>query len=199
MVSGDPHAGERLAWLQHNTTMLRPDDVQRFRFWPQFRTFLLWEMDREYSEKAPHRSGPRRPLLRAERDYSHALECYTMAGGSFKVSELLVRNAELHPGMGHYSEMEKYYRSLPEQEIAASPALMQGMSMLCALAADYEGSERWYQALSQFARCRAKKRRGRAAGPGAGWPGWISPCRSAASPISPPSSPRPTGCWSIRK
>ena len=41
MVSGDPHAGERLAWLQHNTTMLRPDDVQRFRFWPQFRTFLL--------------------------------------------------------------------------------------------------------------------------------------------------------------
>lgn len=51
MVSGDPHAGERLAWLQHNTTMLRPDDVQRFRFWPQFRTFLLWEMDREYSEE----------------------------------------------------------------------------------------------------------------------------------------------------
>ena len=79
-----------------------------------------------------------------------------MAGDHSKVSELLVRNAELHPGMGHYSEMEKYYRSLPEQEIAASPALMQGMSMLCALAADYEGSERWYQALSQFARSRTK-------------------------------------------
>lgn len=152
MVSGDPHAGERLAWLQHNTTMLRPDDVQRFRFWPQFRTFLLWEMDREYSEEK------RRTVLYYElkEDYSHALECYTMAGDHSKVSELLVRNAELHPGMGHYSEMEKYYRSLPEQEIAASPALMQGMSMLCALAADYEGSERWYQALSQFARCRAK-------------------------------------------
>ena len=52
--------------------------------------------------------------------------------------------------MGHYSEMEKYYRSLPEAEIAASPALMQGMSMLCALAMDYEGSERWYHELQEF-------------------------------------------------
>jgi LuxR family maltose regulon positive regulatory protein len=65
-----------------------------------------------------------------------------------------VRNAELHPGMGHYAEMEKYYRSLPEAEILASPSLMQGMSMLCALAMDYESSERWYGELQKFAeRC----------------------------------------------
>ena len=50
--------------------------------------------------------------------------------------------------------MEKYYRSLPEAEILASPSLMQGMSMLCALAMDYEGSERWYGELQAFAeRC----------------------------------------------
>lgn len=54
--------------------------------------------------------------------------------------------------MGHYAEMEKYYRSLPEAEILASPALMQGMSMLCALAMDYEGSERWYRELQEFTR-----------------------------------------------
>ena len=157
MVSGDPHAGDRLDWLLSHTTMLRYDDVQHFRFWPQFRSFLLWEMEREYSEEKRRTVLGRGGLYyELKEDYSHALECYTMAGDHSKVSELLVRNAELHPGMGHYSEMEKYYRSLPEQEIAASPALMQGMSMLCALAADYEGSERWYQALSQFARCRAK-------------------------------------------
>ena len=157
MVSGDPHAGDRLDWLLSHTTMLRYDDVQHFRFWPQFRSFLLWEMEREYSEEKRRALFSRGALYyELKEDYSHALECYTMAGDHSKVSELLVRNAELHPGMGHYSEMEKYYRSLPEQEIAASPALMQGMSMLCALAADYEGSERWYQALSQFARCRAK-------------------------------------------
>ena len=138
MVSGDPRAGERLDWLLRYTTMLRYDDCQRFHFWSGFRAFLRWEMEREYTEE-------RRKALfswgglyyELKEDYAHALECYTSGGDHSKVSELLVRNAELHPGMGHYAEMEKYYRSLPEAEILASPSLMQGMSMLCALAMDY--------------------------------------------------------------
>ena len=155
MVSGDPHVGNRLDWLLNHTTMLRYDDMQHFRFWPQFRDFLLWEMAREYSEEKRRALFSRGALYyELKEDYAHALECYTKCGDHAKVSELLVRNAELHPGMGHYSEMEKYYRSLPEAEIAASPALMQGMSMLCALAMDYDGSQRWYQELQAFAnRC----------------------------------------------
>ena len=153
MVTGDPHAGSRLDWLLSHTTMLRYDDMQHFRFWPQFRDFLLWEMAREYSEEKRRALFSRGALYyELKEDYAHALECYTRCGDHAKVSELLVRNAELHPGMGHYSEMEKYYRSLPEAEIAASPALMQGMSMLCALAMDYDGSRRWYQELQEFAR-----------------------------------------------
>ena len=153
MVTGDPHAGSRLDWLLSHTTMLRYDDMQHFRFWPQFRDFLLWEMAREYSEEKRRALFSRGALYyELKEDYAHALECYTRCGDHAKVSELLVRNAELHPGMGHYSEMEKYYRSLPEAEIAASPALMQGMSMLCALSMDYDGSRRWYQELLEFAR-----------------------------------------------
>ncbi len=153
VVTGDPHAGKLLDWLLSNTTMLRYDDMQHFSFWPEFRDFLLWKMEQEYSEEK------RRTLLgrgglyyELKEDYAHALECYTKGGDHSKVSELLVRNAELHPGMGHYHEMEKYYRSLPESEIEASPSLMQGMSMLCALAMDFEGSERWYSSLQAFSR-----------------------------------------------
>ena len=155
MVSGDPHAGELLNWLLSHTTMLRYDDVQRFHFWPQFRAFLLWEMEREYSEEKRKALFSRGALYyELKEDYVHALDCYTKGGDHAKVSELLIRNAELHPGMGHYGEMEKYYRSLPAAEILASPALMQGMSMLCALSMDYEGSERWYRELREFAgRC----------------------------------------------
>ena len=155
MVSGDPHTGELLNWLLSHTTMLRYDDVQRFHFWPQFRAFLLWEMEREYSEEKRKALFSRGALYYELReDYVHALDCYTKGGDHAKVSELLIRNAELHPGMGHYGEMEKYYRSLPAAEILASPALMQGMSMLCALSMDYEGSERWYRELREFAgRC----------------------------------------------
>ena len=155
MVSGDPRAGERLDWIFRYTTMLRYDDCQRFHFWSGFRAFLLWEMEREYTEEKRKALISRGGLYyELKEDYAHALECYTSGGDHSKVSELLVRNAELHPGMGHYAEMEKYYRSLPEAEILASPSLMQGMSMLCALAMDYEGSERWYGELQAFAeRC----------------------------------------------
>ena len=155
MVSGDPRAGERLDWLLRYTTMLRYDDCQRFHFWSGFRAFLLWEMEREYTEEKRRALLSRGGLYyELKEDYAHALECYTSGGDHSKVSELLVRNAELHPGMGHYAEMEKYYRSLPEAEILASPSLMQGVSMLCALAMDYAGSERWYGELQAFAeRC----------------------------------------------
>ena len=132
--------------------MLRYDDCQRFHFWSGFRAFLLWEMEREYTEEKRKALISRGGLYyELKEDYAHALECYTSGGDHSKVSELLVRNAELHPGMGHYAEMEKYYRSLPEAEILASPSLMQGMSMLCALVMDYEGSERWYGELQKFA------------------------------------------------
>ena len=151
MVSGDPHAGDLLDWLLHNTSMLRCEDLHTFFFWPQFRTFLLWQMGREYTDEKRKAIFARGGLYyELKDDYAHALACYTKGGDHSKVSDLLVRNAELHPGMGHYSEMENYYRSLPESEIAASPSLMQGMSMLCALAMDYEGSERWYRELREF-------------------------------------------------
>ena len=165
MVSGDPRAGERLDWLLRYTTMLLYDDCQRFHFWSGFRTFLLWEMEREYTEEKRKALFSRGGLYyELKEDYAHALECYTSGGDHSKVSELLVRNAELHPGMGHYAEMEKYYRSLPEAEILASPSLMQGMSMLCALAMDYEGSERWYGELQAFAeRCGSQDAAGKQA------------------------------------
>ena len=152
MVSGDPRAGERLDWLLRYTTMLRYDDCQRFHFWSGFRAFLLWEMEREYTEEKRRALLSRGGLYyELKEDFSSALDCYTRGGDHAKVSELLVRNAELHPGMGHYAGVEKYYRSLPEAEILASPSLMQGMSMLCALAMDYEGSEHWYGELQAFA------------------------------------------------
>ncbi len=123
VVSGDTHAGDLLDWLLSNTTMLRYDDVQHFHFWPQFRMFLLWEMEREYTEEKRRALFSRGALYyELKEDYDHALGCYTRGGDHAKVSELLIRNAELHPGMGHYSEMEKYYRSLPESEILVCPA-----------------------------------------------------------------------------
>ena len=165
MVSGDPRAGERMDWLLRHTTMLRYDSRERFHFWAGFRAFLLWEMDRKYTEEKRKALFSRGGLYyELKEDYAHALECYTSGGDHAKISELLIRNAELHPGMGHYAEMEQYYRALPEAEILASPSLMQGMSMLCALSADYDGSEHWYGCLKRFVeRCGKEDAAGRQA------------------------------------
>lgn len=152
MVSGDRHAGELLARLQRDTTMLLYDGVEEFHFWPDFRLYLVWEMNREYTTEQIQTLYNRGGLYyELKEDYVRALECYTKSGDHSKISEILVKNAQLHPGTGYYEEMEQYYRALPDSEIMGSPSLMQGMSMLCALCSDYEGSERWYYALLNFA------------------------------------------------
>ena len=165
MVSGDNNAATLLDTLWRSTTMLRSSDMRSYCFWPQFRQFLLWELDREYTVEKQRALFIRGGLYyELKEDFSNALDCYTSGGDHAKVSELLIRNAELHPGMGHYAEMEQYYRELPEAEIFASPSLMQGMSMLCALSADYDGSEYWYECLKQFVeRCSKEDAAGREA------------------------------------
>ena len=161
IVSGDSRAGERLAYLQRQTSMLLYEG-DKCRFWPAFRRFLLWELDREYTDEQ-RRSLYNRGGLYYElhQDYGRALACYEQGGERRKVSELLRRSAELHPGMGHYEELSAYYEALTDQEIAASPALMQAVSMLRALHGDYEGSQRWYDTLAAFA---ARRRGSDAAG-----------------------------------
>ena len=165
MVSGDNNAAALLDTLWRSTTLLQSRDMRSYRFWPQFRQFLLWELDLEYTTEKQRALFIRGGLYyELKEDFSSALDCYTRGGDHAKVSELLIRNAELHPGMGHYAEMEQYYRALPEAEILASPSLMQGMSMLCALSADYDGSEHWYGCLKRFVeRCGKEDAAGRQA------------------------------------
>ena len=157
MVSGDSNVGETFGRLQRETTMMIQDSLDVFHFWPIFRLFLRWELRQKYSDEQCRAIYNRGGLYyELKEDYGHALQCYAKSGDHSKVSELLEKNAMLHPGMGHYYEMERYYRDLPENEILNSPALMQSMSMLEAINMDYEASERWYQALQEFADCRSK-------------------------------------------
>ena len=141
IVSGDSRAGEKLALLQRQTSMLLYEG-DKCRFWPAFRQFLLWELEREYTDDQ-RRSLYNRGALYYElhQDFGQAMALYDRGGDHRKVSELLRRSAELHPGMGHYEELAVYYDTLSDEEIAASPSLMQAVSMLCALRGDYDGSQ----------------------------------------------------------
>ena len=157
MVSGDPDAGKILAGLQKHSRMLRSDGVDCYYFWSVFSDFLMWEQSLHYTAEQQRALCSRGGLyFELHKDYARALEFYTKSGEQNKVSELIIKITGQHPGMGHYEELEKYFLALPDEAIVQSPALMQGKCMLCALRADYAGSERWYETLKNFADVRKR-------------------------------------------
>ena len=83
---------------------------------------------------------------------SEALEMYERCGDWAQIRELLIRNARMNPGTGHYYELRRYYLRMDEGEAAKSPVLMAGLSMLHSMLMDEEKSEYWYKKLAAFAR-----------------------------------------------
>lgn len=80
-----------------------------------------------------------------------ALTMFERCGRRERVRELLIRNARLNPGNGHYFELRQYYLRLTEAEIAQSAVLMAGMSMMYSLLMQEEESEYWYGKLKSYA------------------------------------------------
>lgn len=151
-VSGNSRAGEMLGKIHKKTSMFLYDNIDEFRMWPVFRQFLMWEREQEYTDEQTQTLYGRGGLYyELNEEYDKALECYVRAGNHSRVSELLIKNAQKHPGSGNYEAMEKYYMMLDDSEILSSPSLMQALSMLCALRGDYETSEKWYDTLKTFA------------------------------------------------
>lgn len=152
MVSGDPRSGELLGIVQRETTMLLFNGLDTYHFWPIFREFLMWELQQKLTDAEQHSLYSRAALYYELHDeLARALECYSLSGEQSKVSSLLVKNSMLHPGTGHYQEMQNYYFALPREEILKSPPLMCGMSMLTAMCLDFDASERWYSELQNYA------------------------------------------------
>lgn len=152
MVSGNSQAGELVGKLLRETTMILFDGVKRYHFWPLFRQYLLWQQDQDYSDSEQKALYSRAALYyEIHEDYAKALECYLKCGEYRKISDVLIKNSELHPGLAYFEELEPYYRSLPKEEILSSPVLMFAMSMLCAVCLDYEESEKWYAELENYA------------------------------------------------
>lgn len=80
-----------------------------------------------------------------------ALKLFEECGKTERIKNLLIRNARMNPGNGHYYELRRYYFNLDDREIAGSPVLMAGMSMLYSMLMDSEKSEYWYEELKAFA------------------------------------------------
>ncbi len=151
VVTGDSQVEQTLEHLLQISSFLDNEGGAYVIRYPPFREYLqhkaetTWcpqERDALYSNAGMY--------FQLHGDLPAALDCYAKNGNHAKVSELLTEHARLHPGHGAYYQLRSYYRSLPEQEILSSPALMSGMSILCSLTFDVEGAEKWYNALRTY-------------------------------------------------
>lgn len=152
--------GQMILRTGNGTFMLR-DEVKKFLMWKRKRVFSR-EKDIENYRQAAY-------YYKTHNNIYEALKYYRMAGADEQIKEILIKNASLHPGVGHYYETREFYYSLSEQTILENPTLIAGMSMLCSLMLDSEGAEKWYNKLKEYERDRInpkgkrRKARGRIA------------------------------------
>ncbi len=154
MVSGDPRAGDRWTGFFDTSTMLLYDDCQRFHSGRVSELFSLGDGTGVYRGKAQSALQPG-GLYYELKETTPTLWNATPRGATIaKVLRTAGAQRRAPPRHGSLCRDGKILPQPAEEEILASPSLMQGMSMLCALAMDYEGSERWYGELQAFAeRC----------------------------------------------
>lgn len=151
IVSGNSRTGEILGMLERDTSMLIYESTNHYRFQHIFREMLLWENERRRTDEERRVIYGRAALYHElEGDFEKSLEYYSKAGEQSKVSSLLIKNAEQHPGIGHYREMQDYYFALPEEEVRRSPSFMCALSLLTSMRLDYETSEKWYGELKKY-------------------------------------------------
>lgn len=152
IVSGDPRAGEFVGIIYRDAKMLKLDKDNNYKFWPFFRQFLMWELQKKLTDAEQLMLYSRAALYyELNEEFEKALKFYSLAKEENKVSKILIKNSEKNPSVGKYYEMQSYYFSLSREEVCKSPSLITGMSMLNALCMDYEASENWYKELQAYA------------------------------------------------
>lgn len=151
-LTGDSRAEQTLSrLLQMSSFIDKNGGVYTIRY-PPFRAYLRHKAETTWSRQEVDALYANAGMyFQLHGDLPAAMDCWAKSGNHAKVSELLAEHSRQHPGNGTYYQLRTYYRSLPEAEILASPELMSGMSILCSLTFDVEGSEKWYAALRAYA------------------------------------------------
>ena len=151
MVTGNRHAPELLERAAETGNFLSCKDGT-YRLRPELIRALRRRAAKEYSpqERADHAYNAGL-YYEMQGQIVPALAMFEQCGKKERIRELLIRNARLNPGNGHYFELRRYYLQMEERELEESPVLMAGMSMLYSLMMQEKESEYWYRKLEKFA------------------------------------------------
>ncbi|MCR5251342.1 MAG: LuxR C-terminal-related transcriptional regulator [Lachnospiraceae bacterium] len=148
-LSGNPATERLIDHCIENMSQLRITK-EGYEFRPEIRGFYCWEQKRLWSaEQIAENYHKAADYFRERGDIPNALKHYHNAGDRNMLMELLVQNANAHPGAAHYMATREYYLELSDEEIRRSPILMAGMSMLYDMNLQPDKSDEWYREIER--------------------------------------------------
>ena len=158
-LTGNKNIGELIEYCRETMSQLSFRSGGCYSIRPEVRKFYCWKQTLSWSKEEIQENYRRAAdYYEMKDDIPNALKYYKKAHAYQRVKELLIRNANTHPGNGHYVETKEYYLELPREELKEMPVLMAGMSMLYDLILMPEKSDEWYYELEAFERNKRNSR-----------------------------------------
>ncbi|MCR5666428.1 MAG: LuxR C-terminal-related transcriptional regulator [Eubacterium sp.] len=158
-LTGDKNVGAIIEYCRKSMNQLWIDDEGDYYLRPEIKGYYLWKQDLLWSkEQIEENYRKAAEYYDMTGDVPNALKYYSKAHANNRIREILVRNAQSHPGVGHYVDTKEYYFQLPEEELTQMPVLMAGMSMIYALILMPDKSEEWYAKLEAFEKNKTNSR-----------------------------------------
>lgn len=137
--------------LLQETNFIEPGD-HGWHVTSYLREFCNWEVRHRRGEEAIEDVVDRAiDYYEGLGDFASALELCVRGGYRERALAILEEHARRSTDLGSYYDLERYYRELPDELVAASPAMMRSLSLVDSLCMDITSSERWYETLVRLA------------------------------------------------
>ncbi|MDD3794705.1 MAG: LuxR C-terminal-related transcriptional regulator [Lachnospiraceae bacterium] len=153
MLVGSLDIKKTMGEIMDTSGFLQYDTVKReYFFLDIFHEYLVSRQQLLWSEEKRNRNDENAGLyFELTGDVMQALKCYSRAGFSEKVAELLIQDTRDSIGFIQYHNTREYYLSLSREQILSSPELITAMSMISSLWCRREESNEWLKCLKDYA------------------------------------------------
>lgn len=151
-VTGKDTASATLLRLLDLGSYMIPDGAGGYTVQEFMHNYLLdlqrRRCSREFIAEQFNRAGD---FWAAQGELLKALDAYRMSENWDAMVRLMLDDARHKAASGHYADLRPYYELLPQETVRAHPQLMSALCMSYSLRCQVEESERWFQALQDYA------------------------------------------------
>ncbi|MCI2056628.1 MAG: LuxR C-terminal-related transcriptional regulator [Oscillibacter sp.] len=148
MVCGRQSVGALLDEALHYSSGMIQDDGETYHMLKIVHSYLEYKQKKLCDEENRTQLYDNTALYFAlTGDMPKALYYYHLSGNRKRITELLLENANSHPGDAYFVDLEQYYLELDEDMVSQSPEMLCAIALLHSLSMRVEESERYRERL----------------------------------------------------